>query len=80
MPTRRLPNVILGDALRRLREERGLSQEALARASGVHPNYVGLIERGERNPGWNRLVYIAEVLDITMVELAAKYEELNGTS
>jgi transcriptional regulator with XRE-family HTH domain len=69
------PNVILGEVIRRLREDRGLSQENLARESGLHPNAVGFIERGERNPGWNSLVLITDALGIDTVELARLYEE-----
>lgn len=36
--------------LRRLREEKGLSVEALARSVGISPHYLGLIEGGERQP------------------------------
>ncbi|SDU87323.1 helix-turn-helix domain-containing protein [Pseudomonas mucidolens] len=36
--------------LRSLREAKGLAIEALARTVGISPSYLGLIERGERQP------------------------------
>jgi DNA-binding XRE family transcriptional regulator len=36
--------------LRRLREEKGLSVEELARSVGISPHYLGMIESGERQP------------------------------
>lgn len=36
--------------LRRLREEKGLSVEELARSVGISPHYLGLIESAERQP------------------------------
>lgn len=40
----------LGRNLRRLRLEKGWSQEAFAHEAGVHRTYVSDIERGARNP------------------------------
>ncbi len=40
----------LGKNVRRLREEKGWSQEVYAEEAGIHRTYVSDIERGARNP------------------------------
>lgn len=53
-----------GNRVRELRTERGITQEELAEASGLHPTYIGGIERGERNLGLINIVKIAEALNV----------------
>jgi len=59
----------LANNLRRLRGERGLSQEALADMADIHRNYLGGIERRERNVGLDNLEKIARALGVTIAEL-----------
>ncbi|MGH7089836.1 MAG: helix-turn-helix domain-containing protein [Stellaceae bacterium] len=61
--------VTLADNIRRLRRERGLSQEELADICGLHRTYVGSVERGERNVTLSSLELLAQALDVSVVEL-----------
>ena len=58
-----------GKNLRRLRLDRGLSQEQLAEKSSSHPNYVGGVERGERNPTLTKIIDFAKALRCDVTEL-----------
>ncbi len=55
--------------LRKMRHERNLSQEALASLAGIHRNYLGGIERCERNVGLDNLQKLAAALGVTVAEL-----------
>jgi len=59
----------LGEALRRARTERGLSQEELGLRTGIHRNYIGGIERGERSPTVVKVVELADALDVRLGDL-----------
>jgi transcriptional regulator with XRE-family HTH domain len=58
-----------GVNLKRLRKRRGYSQEALAERAEVHRTEVGLLERGERNPGFDVIVKLAGALGADASEL-----------
>jgi transcriptional regulator with XRE-family HTH domain len=61
----------LGREIRWHRKQRKLSQEQLAERAGLHRNYVGYLERGERNPAATTLFQIARALDIGLAELVS---------
>lgn len=56
-------------AIRALREARGYSQEALAERADLHRNYVGGVERGERNVGLENIVKLARALSVRTKDL-----------
>ena len=60
---------LFGAAIRALREERGYSQEELAERVNLHRNYIGGVERGERNVGLENIVKLARALSIRTKDL-----------
>lgn len=72
------PQPALGKAVRQLRRERGVSQEALAYEAGVTSGTLSLIERGRSNPTWGTVKGISRALDVSIADLAQmslKFEE-----
>ncbi|MHB1127976.1 MAG: helix-turn-helix domain-containing protein [Bacillota bacterium] len=59
----------LGKKIRCLREEKGMSQENLSFAAGIHRTYLSDLELGNRNPSIVTLLLIAKALDTTICEL-----------
>jgi len=55
---------VLGVHLRSVRTRRHLTQEALAERVGIHPSYLGSIERGRRNVPLDTLCRIAWALRV----------------
>lgn len=68
----------LGTALRRLRRDRGLSQDRLANLAGVDRAYVGGIERAERHPTWEVIERLLTKLDVTWTEFGRALDQRYG--
>jgi transcriptional regulator with XRE-family HTH domain len=58
--------------MKRLRLERKLTQERVAEAAELHPNYISSVERGERNISICNIEKIARALGVTMCDLVAE--------
>ena len=60
---------LVGRNVRRIRLERGLTQEAFAELSGYGQNYLSDLERGKRNPTVVTLWELSCVLGVAPIEL-----------
>jgi transcriptional regulator with XRE-family HTH domain len=69
--------VVFGRRVRELRRAMGLSQEELAERSGLHRNYIGGIERGERNVALLNIGSLAVALEVNISEL---FKDLRATA
>ena len=61
--------VKFGKRIKTLRKEKNWSQETLAEKSGFHRTYIGMIERGERNPSLININIFADTFDLNISEL-----------
>ncbi len=62
----------LGQAIKKVRLERDMTQQQLADASGLDIRYIGSIERGQRNPTFGALQGIASVFGMKTSDLLRK--------
>jgi transcriptional regulator with XRE-family HTH domain len=68
--------IAFGAAVRARRLRLQWSQEELAARAGVHRNYVGGVERGERNPGLANAAAFARALGVQLSALILEAESL----
>ena len=64
--------------VKRHREEMKFSKEEFARRAGLHQTYIGLLERGARNPTIDTAHALAKALDVPLSELIVEAEQLAG--
>ena len=58
-----------GDRVKKLRLQKGWTQEELANRAGLHRTYIGSIERSERNVSLINIEKIAKALNINVKNL-----------
>ncbi len=63
---------ILGRNVRRVRQQKGLTQEKLAFEAEIDLTYIGGIERGRRNPSLLVMARIAEALSVPLTKLLSE--------
>jgi transcriptional regulator with XRE-family HTH domain len=63
-----------GELVRRLRLEKGYSQEEFSFRVGLHQTYISSVERGERNVTIGTADRIAKALGMTLAGLFAELE------
>jgi transcriptional regulator with XRE-family HTH domain len=60
---------VFAENIRRVRGERGYSQERLAQLTGLHRTYVGSVERAERNVSIDNMERFAKALATPLADL-----------
>jgi len=65
------PDPALATVLRRLRKDRGITQEALAFHAGITTGSLSRIELAQAAPAWGTVRSIARALDVGMGELGS---------
>nr|DAZ42767.1 MAG TPA: helix-turn-helix domain protein [Caudoviricetes sp.] len=60
---------LFGQAIRGLRQEKNISQEAFADMCGLHRTYISDVELGKRNVSLENIEKMANALDITLPKL-----------
>lgn len=61
--------VKFGLRIRSLRKARKLTQKELSEITGFHHNYIGMIERGDRNPSLENIEVFANAFEMSLSEL-----------
>ena len=60
---------VIGERLRAYRNQLGWSQERLAEQAGLHPTYIGQLERGEKNATIESVSKVSAALGISLSKL-----------
>lgn len=78
MSDNQLDPILVGDAISKARQEKGITQEVLSGLADIGRTHLSAIERGERKPTLETLWRIALALDVRPSELIRKIEQEMG--
>ena len=68
----------IGRKLRQYRQKQGYSQEALADRAGLHPTYIGQVERGEKNITVETVVLLSHKKADSYIHIDVEFGEGEG--
>lgn len=71
---------MLGNILKKLREDFEMSQEALAQRLNVSPSTIGMYETNKRQPNYETLLKISSIFNCSIDYLLGKTDEKNSKS
>jgi transcriptional regulator with XRE-family HTH domain len=67
-----------GDRVKALRENLGLSQEALALRAAINRTYIASLETGRRNPSLDLMARLAAALEVNLGDLVDGLQAVSG--
>jgi transcriptional regulator with XRE-family HTH domain len=70
------PQEALGEAIWRVRDERGLEQDDVAEKADLASSQLSRLEHGHINPSWGTIRRVAAALGLPMSELVARAEQI----
>ena len=65
---------MLGNELRKAREEAGLSQEQVSFSAGIDRSYISLLENNKKSPTVELLIRLCDALGVSAADLLARVE------
>lgn len=68
-------NRLIGETIRNLRKERGLSQDVLSGLAGIARTHLTMIENGTKQANFETIWKLANALDMKPSELVAEMEQ-----
>lgn len=68
-------NATVGKVIRKLRREKGMTQELLSGFAGIARSHLSMIENGSKHPNFETIWRIAEAMKMTPSELVFEIEQ-----